>query len=822
MAHGDAAPYAAQDVQEVAQLIRNLESHTQKATGGKKAFSCKKTSFTMPGPNGLTVDAWRFQDWDYKRDDLPIYARGLFTHHSSQGKPEIVIRGYDKFFNVDEVNKTKWHNIEQDTAGPYELSLKENGCIIFISGLSDETLLVCSKHSTGARQDTDVSHALAGEAWIERHLASVGKSKTELARELRRMNATAVAELCDDSFEEHVLAYDKVRAGLYLHGINLNLLEFATYPGHLVHEFADTWGFKRTAFLVKKDISAVQAFLESVARSGAWEGKDVEGFVIRCRARDGPKGTWSDWFFKYKFEEPYLMYRQWREVTKSVIAGKAPRYKKHRKVTDEYLLYARRKLAQNPTLGEEFNKNHGIIAMRDDFLREKGLRGSDLIDEDDDGSAGASADVTNDVVLVPVATIGCGKTTVAVALQKLFNWGHIQNDNIQGKGRRPQQFANQVCSALAAFPAVIADRNNHQRRERRQIIEDVRHSVPSTCLVALHYVHERDGSRQEEIRKVLRDRVLTRGDNHQTIQAGSKSQEEIVGIMEGFLHRFEPVDPERDPDDGFDDVIDLDPTASSRENLETVVSHLHQSYPKLFTDMPIAEDLDEAIDAALQDYKPNVKHSLDFPKGKSKSLPNRGVAQQNGPTPKEAKVDFFCIHLPTAKVLETLESIFDPQRPKTSRFYRLLQQQRRIQPSFHVTLIHRANADSFPDMWERFNQLQSAAAEPRASDQASSTSIGQPVLGECRVQLERVVWDERVMCVVARLLDAQEKGFNTTNEIAHVTVGTARQDIKPKESNDLLAKWLALGSEEESGIGELTVPNMTVLDGTVRAVMQKR
>jgi tRNA ligase len=43
--------------------------------------------------------------------------------------------------------------------GPYELSVKENGCIIFISGLEDETLL-CSKHSTGVRQDQTLAMPL--------------------------------------------------------------------------------------------------------------------------------------------------------------------------------------------------------------------------------------------------------------------------------------------------------------------------------------------------------------------------------------------------------------------------------------------------------------------------------------------------------------------------------------------------------------------------------------------------------------------------------------------------------------------------------------
>ncbi|KAH1514089.1 hypothetical protein KXX06_004549, partial [Aspergillus fumigatus] len=220
-----------QDPQEVAHLVGALEASSKKnRSEGKRTFTCKKSTFAVAGSDNISVDSWRFMDWDYKRSNLPTYARGLFTSKRKDGTPEIVVRGYDKFFNVDEVPTTKWQNIETNTRGPYELSVKENGCIIFISGLEDGSLLVCSKHSTGVRQDTNLSHAQAGEKWVERHVASTGKSVKDLARELRRLNLTAVGELCDDSFEEHVLAYDPAAAGIYLHGLNFNVPQFATLP----------------------------------------------------------------------------------------------------------------------------------------------------------------------------------------------------------------------------------------------------------------------------------------------------------------------------------------------------------------------------------------------------------------------------------------------------------------------------------------------------------------------------------------------------------------------------------------------------------------
>lgn len=368
-----------QDPQEVAHLVEALEASNQKTRReGKRTYTCKKTTFPVAGSDNISVNSWRFMDWDYKRDNLPTYARGLFTSKRKDGTPEIVVRGYDKFFNIDEVYNTKWQNIEKNTRGPYELSVKENGCIIFISGLEDGTLLVCSKHSTGVRHDTNLSHAQAGERWVERHVASVGKSVKDLARELRRLNITAVGELCDDSFEEHVLAYDTPSAGIYLHGLNFNLPQFATLPSSEVHKFADEWGFKKAKFLVYDDIHTVKRFLEQCAETGTWDGRETEGFVIRCQLSEAG-GPYMDWFFKYKFEEPYLMYRQWRECTKAIIAGRFPNIRKHQKITEQYLHYARRQLSQNPKLGNMYLKNHGIISMREGFLKEQGLKGSDII-----------------------------------------------------------------------------------------------------------------------------------------------------------------------------------------------------------------------------------------------------------------------------------------------------------------------------------------------------------------------------------------------------------------------------------------------------------
>lgn len=813
------APYRPQDPHEVSEMFRGLEANKGKGTG-KGGFSCKKNTFAIDGTN-VKVDSWRMQDWDYKKPNLPTYARGLFTTVNSNSEREIVVRGYDKFFNHGEVRETEWRNVKQNTRGPYELSVKENGCIIFISGLEEGTLLVCSKHSTGFRADTDVSHAKAGEKWVDRHLQTVGKTRQELAMKLREMNATAVAELCDDEFEEHVLQYTPETAGLYLHGINLNLPEFATYPHHLVDKFADEWGMKKTMYIVKDDIDDVKTFLDGIGETGHYAGRDTEGFVIRCQSKAN-SGDWHDWFFKYKFDEPYLMYRQWRECTKAIISGRQPKYKKHKKITEDYMEFARKQLHGNPELAKAYQANHGIIKMRDDFLAFRGLKGSDIIrqeEEEDEDARGAS----KNFVLVPVATIGCGKTTVALALCSLFGWGHVQNDNITVKKGKPAAFASACCKELEQHPAMIADRNNHQKRERKQLIDNMSAIVPTAHFVCLQYVHDR--SNYDSIRAGTRERVLSRGDNHQTIQAGSKGSGEIIEIMEGFLHRFEPVDHVAPPDDGFDMVIDMDPIASSRENLELVINRLYAEYPRLFDgqEMPTSDDMDAAIDTALNKYTVDIKHEIKSrDDGRGKQHGNQRANGLNGQTngkSKERKVDYFACQVSPTRVNSILDAVFRDATPEAARMYNSLRQQGRVQPEFHVTLIHRSASGTHAEHWNKLLDMHNQAKAPTEQQAFAHT---EPKLGVCKVRLERLVWDDRVMAFVVRLapVEGSTEQFTTVNKTAHVTVGTAAPSIKPVESNSLLERWLQEGSGA-NGIMEMAIKGNVELEGSAKAVLRK-
>lgn len=698
-----------QDEHQVAHLIKQLETASKDKR--KSSVSVRKTAFDVKGSTiRQRVFSWRFQDWDYKKKELPTHARGLFTT-TTRNIPEIAVRGYDKFFNTGEVSETKWENIISKTTPPYELTLKENGCIIFIAGLEDDTLLVCSKHSTGDRPG-QISHANAGERWLERQLATIGKTKQDLARELRSRNATAVAELCDDSFEEHVLAYGPDKAGLYLHGLNFNLPEFATYPSTAVQEFADAWAFRQTNFITMNDIQEVKTFLEDAASTGAYDGRDIEGFVIRCKRSPSPGLVpYHDWFFKFKFEEPYLMYRQWRECTKALISGREPRYSKHSRITEEYLHYTKQRLISDPSMAKLYTQNHGIIALRDEFLQFKNLNGSEAANIDSEDVTAVMSNVTDQIVLCPIATIGCGKTTIAHALTTLFQWGHVQNDDISGKGR-PPRFAKAIVDALKGHQVVFADRNNAQKHERKQIITDLKLDIPDVKLVCLHFVHKEEDI--ANIRDITRKRVMDRGDNHQTIHAATDGSK-YMKVMDGFFERFEPCNPISRPDNGFDLVIKLDPTAGSRENLETVISGLNKAFPDLFEEIPNQADLDRAVEAALM-YKPGVKQRV----------VERAVHKPTTGSKRKQRLEYVAIAIPKDFINKMLDKTFAGVKKEKSRMFMQLKQTRRIQNEFHVTLMHRAAESDNPELWKRYAMLHDATDEKN------------PDMGSCSVFMERV------------------------------------------------------------------------------------
>ena len=79
----------------------------------KKLLKSTQHTVKFEGEDGKDQEreltSWKMADYAYKRDPCPFptRARGLFTEKIGEEDYRIVARGYDKFFNVNEVSWTQ-------------------------------------------------------------------------------------------------------------------------------------------------------------------------------------------------------------------------------------------------------------------------------------------------------------------------------------------------------------------------------------------------------------------------------------------------------------------------------------------------------------------------------------------------------------------------------------------------------------------------------------------------------------------------------------------------------------------------------------------
>ncbi|KAG0371130.1 RNA ligase-domain-containing protein [Gamsiella multidivaricata] len=629
----------------------DLEREGQHSSSSHASLAKSKTSGAHE-PRVLKVTSWKMNEYDYVKGTLPSLARGLFTYQDpalhrlpsatkgttntdadtlddTDGMHRILIRGYDKFFNVGEVQKTQLGWIAENTEGPYEVTLKENGCIIFMAGLPPHLVgpqggcVVSSKHAIGVRDGSEKDaqaeaiHASKGREWLEKTLAAKGRTLQEFGLWLWNQNLTAVAELCDDSFEEHVLRYPADKAGLYLHGLNRNTAVFQTLPSSKVQEVAKEWGLRQTGYVTFDSFKEVMDFTEKVRNAGEYDSRAVEGFVVRCRT----KTEEGAYFFKIKYDEPYLMYREWRELTKRLLNIEAKKAKGADNVaisgaplrmkyplTKAYIEFIKDLIKKQPEIFAGYNKNQGIIAIRDMFLSEweskspKDQKSSLAMPSSDNGVTQEDFQRT---VLIPIATIGCGKTTVSVALSKLFGWTHVNSDDFNHFRKNPgQKFIKEVVSQLKENMVVIADRNNFEYMHRQRIMEAVRGEYPKTRFVALYWSH--DDLPIERIREMAIERVKNRGSNHQSLTPEYCPDYEFV--IQKFLRSFEPFNPMIEPDASFSNVVESKAGEDSLAFVERIVKEF--AIPTLGaggignSPVPGPKEIKEAVRYAIEDWKP--------------------------------------------------------------------------------------------------------------------------------------------------------------------------------------------------------------------------
>ncbi|PCH44649.1 hypothetical protein WOLCODRAFT_139122 [Wolfiporia cocos MD-104 SS10] len=814
--------------EEDSRLIEELHALSQKSPK-----LVRSSEYTAPADPSIVIRSWKMNEFKYYDvpSPFPTLARGLFTQEvevDGKTKHRIVARGYDKFFNIGEVPWTQWDSLESYTQPPYTLTLKSNGCIIFIAALTPSQLVITSKHALGPAKGEEKekgSHAEAGERWLRKHLSDVGKTEKELASTLWEKNWTAIAELCDDSFEEHVLPYGPDKTGLHLHGLNACSRAFATQPQDVVDAFANEWGFIETRSTVLNSIADVRSFTEQIGRTGKWDGEALEGFVVRTHVGStksnkalsaSPYAPGSSFFFKVKFDEPYMMYRDWREVTKILLSkgpssGNVPKGKLRRPETKVYVKWVCAEIKRDRSQFEEFNKGKGIIATRERFLKwmesEEGKgetkRMGDMLEEK--GLNPQDEKQFGKTIIVPIAVPGVGKTSIAVALCHLFGFGHTQSDDVQGKKSAPR-FIKNVQELLNTHDVVIADKNNHLRQHRQQLRDVVRGMSPPVRLLALNWSFDVPLS---TIHRICGDRVLERGANHQSLIASTKSKEH-EDIIWQFIRNAEELE-----DGEVDVAVEMD----WEESLEDALTRAADACVRILgLPKPDQEQMGMAL-AVTRSYAPKTT-------AKPKLAPKEEEVS-SGKKKKENPPRYYGLVAEIDLPLALREVFKEDDTPKSGKeFWEALSSSDRVAQHPHVTLVHeRTIAGAKPGseehkeaqaLWDRCAGLHAVEVPPQFN-----------------FRLSHLVWNDRVMAAVVEDLAVEGTGNGTKPEVEgidfvsklpqeyrealHVTVGTRDKSIRPVEARALVKEWKK--AKDDDRVKSLPLEGMWV-KGRVKGLVQ--
>jgi predicted kinase/UDP-2,3-diacylglucosamine pyrophosphatase LpxH len=137
-------------------------------------------------------------------NDQTIKARGLFLNITTQ---EIIIRSYNKFFNINEMPESSLKTIEVEWQFPVTVWRKENGFLGLIGyDSSTDNLIFSSKSSTESEH----------RYWFERIITKTldDEKLAKLKTYLKHNNAAMVCECIDPYNDPHIIDEDKKRVVL--------------------------------------------------------------------------------------------------------------------------------------------------------------------------------------------------------------------------------------------------------------------------------------------------------------------------------------------------------------------------------------------------------------------------------------------------------------------------------------------------------------------------------------------------------------------------------------------------------------------------------
>ena len=305
-------------------------------TGGISAFNFTRTAFEKGIWNGITTQA-----------------RGLFIDTKNE---KIQARSYNKFFNKEEREETRFGYLVQHLQFPARFYKKYNGFLGILS-LKDDELYFCSKSTDSG------SHA----EWFKNiFYRQYNDTQIEAIKDrFRKEDISMIFEVIDPVNDPHIIKYTE--PSIVLLDMVYNTIDFKKVKYEHLKAFGD-----RNNIKVKElcyEVNNLQEFLslngEITKDDYQYNGQYIEGFVVEDA---------TGFMFKYKLHY-YTLWKSLRWVLNNYMRNPTGVNRWTNSLTtpvENYFLGFLREKYPNGDKSGSYMIITDIISERDDFIKNGG------------------------------------------------------------------------------------------------------------------------------------------------------------------------------------------------------------------------------------------------------------------------------------------------------------------------------------------------------------------------------------------------------------------------------------------------------------------
>lgn len=226
----------------------------------------RESKFDNISSFNFTQEAFRKGVWD----EQTIRARGLFFNTNNG---DIVIRSYNKFFNINEKEITKIGNLKRNLQYPVTAYVKYNGYLGLIGYDSESDKLIISSKSNINSQFS---------RWFEEILYNKLNAKQiyDMKEYIKNNNCTLVWEVIAPKHDTHMIEYaedDIVLLNIVYNTLDFKQVEYEEIV-HLAREL--NVNYKQIAGIFNSWQEFKTWYDEVIEEDYKYNGKYIEGFVI--------------------------------------------------------------------------------------------------------------------------------------------------------------------------------------------------------------------------------------------------------------------------------------------------------------------------------------------------------------------------------------------------------------------------------------------------------------------------------------------------------------------------------------------------------------